>query len=157
MDCRAIYIRTETSISVAINTVLSLAFVYFVFHGQARVPVLGPHGIVPDMAPQTFMVTLMACLVPGLLTRRRLLAGGLPWTERGIRIPVGKVVRTSIASALVMTGLAMGLSWVLLPHLLPNGLAFTPLLLAKAVYGALLAAVATPWAIRTFTHTTPRG
>ncbi len=153
MSSRAGYVRTETLISVAINTVLSLAFVHVVFHAQARIPVLGAHGIVPDMAPQTFMVTLMACLVPGLLTRQRLLAGRLPWVARDTRISVGKVIATAIASALVMTGLVVGLCWALLPHLLPNGLAFTPLLLEKAVYGALLAAVATPWAIRTFTHT----
>jgi hypothetical protein len=69
MSSRTQYIVVETLISVGINTALSIGFVFLVFHGQSHISATGPHGIVFDMAPQTFMISLMSCLVPALLTR----------------------------------------------------------------------------------------
>ncbi len=148
MKSRSSYIRTETIISICINTVLSLGFVFFVFHGQARIPVLGAHGIVSDLVPQTFMVTLMGCLIPGLLTRKRLLAGDLAWLDHGLEIGVGQVVVTAFIAAIVVTVVIVGICWTLLPHVIAGGLSFGHLVIAKVIFGASLAAFMTPWAIR---------
>ncbi len=147
MSSRSSYIRTEVLISVLINTVLSVAFVIGVFHGQARIPVLGTHSVVRDMAPQTFMVTLMSCLVPGLVTRRRLRTGALGWHPGINGTRAVHVVVSAVLAALAMTLLVTSLCWLVLPHLLPDGVTFSVLLIAKAAFGALLASLITAWAI----------
>ncbi len=157
MSSRFSYIRTETLISVCINTVLSLGFVLLVFHGQARIPVMGAHGIVLDMAPQTFMVTLMGCLIPGLLTRSRFQSGRLPWLDRPTAIGLMQVIFTAVLAAVLATLVVVVVCRTLLPYLLPSGASFVSLVLVKAVYGALLACVVTPWAIMRLTRRQANG
>jgi hypothetical protein len=149
---RSSYLRLETFISICINTLLSLIFVVLIFLGQKHIPVLGLHGIVLDMAPQTFMVTLMGCLIPGLLTRNRLKAGKLAWLDRRTVSGLGQVVGTAVLAAVLNTLAIVGLCWALLPHLLPEGASFLSLLIMKAIYGALLASVVTPWMIMRVTR-----
>jgi hypothetical protein len=62
------YILVETMISVIINTVISIGFVFLAFGGQDRVAVAA---LIPDAIPQSFMIGLMSTVVPTLLTRRR--------------------------------------------------------------------------------------
>jgi hypothetical protein len=152
MNSRTRYIAMETLISVAINVALSIGFVFLVFHGQSLVKVMGRHGVVGDMAPQTFMVVLMSFLVPSLLTRRRLTKGVLIWsnpvaTRRGFN-----AFFWAIPAAAAGTCLVVGLSWLVLPKIWPTAVAFFPLLLAKAAFGGVLAAVITPWAIKMTLH-----
>jgi hypothetical protein len=83
MRSKRSYVAFETLISVAINTILSVGFVYLVFHRQTLIPATGVHGIVVDMVPQTFIVILMSFLVPSILTRRRRVTGALSWHDAG--------------------------------------------------------------------------
>jgi hypothetical protein len=147
MSSRTQYIVVETLISVAINTALSVGFVFLVFHGQSQVPPTGRHGIVADMAPQTFMVVLMSCLVPGLLTRRRLLAGTLLWQKGESKAALSHVWLAAAVGALLATCLVVAISWSTVPYLLPLGLSFRWLVIGKAFFGMLLAAIVTPWTI----------
>jgi hypothetical protein len=147
MSSRNQYVVNETLISMAINTALSIGFVFLVFHGRSVVPASGPHGVVLDMAPQTFMVVLMSCLVPALLTRKRHVAGAFDWHRSEETAALRGIVTRAFVLGVFATGLVVSLSWVALPHLLPAGIAFGALLVAKAVFGMLLAAAATPWAI----------
>ena len=147
MSSRSQYVAVETGTSIVINTALSIGFVFLVFHGRARIPAGGAHGIVPDMAPQTFMVVLMSCLVPGLLTRRRAAAGALAWRQAGTSPALSHVLLTAILLAVVTTCLVVAVAWLSLPRLFPTGVAFVPLVVAKALFGMLLAALVTPFAI----------
>jgi hypothetical protein len=148
MTSRTQYVLVETLISVAINTALSIGFVFLVFHGQSQIATTGPHGIVLDMAPQTFMVVLMSCLVPGLLTRARLTSGRLVWCQRTTPPPtIANICLRAILLAFLATCPVVAVSWMILPHLFPTGIDFRTLVLYKALFGMFLAAVVTPWAI----------
>jgi hypothetical protein len=147
MSSRIQYVVVETLISVAINTALSVGFVFLVFHGQSQIPPTGRRGSAADMAPQTFMVVLMSCFVPGLLTRRRLLAGTLSWHEAKGNALLSKVWLAAAILALLATCLAVAVSWSILPYLLPSEITFRSLAIGKALFGMLLGAIVTPWAI----------
>jgi hypothetical protein len=152
MNSRTRYIVGETLISIAINVALSIAFVFLAFHGQFQIGLFGRHGIVIDMVPQTFMVALMAFLVPALITRRRLADGALIWIRSAARRPRFNAFIWAIAVAIIGTCLVVGISWLVLPKLCPAGVTFRSLLLAKAVFGGALAAAVTPWAIKRALH-----
>lgn len=148
MPSRTQYVLVETLISVVINTALSIGFVFLVFHGQTLIAITGPHGIVLDMAPQTFMVVLMSCLVPGLLTRARLSSGQLLWCRRTTPPPiVAHIWIRAIILAFLATCLVVAVSWAILPHLFPAGIDFRALTIYKALFGMFLAAIVTPWAV----------
>ena len=131
------YIAIEAGIGGAISAVLSVAFCGLVFGRQARVPIDGLHGLIVDAAPQTFMITLMAVLVPTILTRSRIRRGRLLPRVRGRQLrPAGALPRAFVAGA-VATGIAVAVHCIILPL----GAATWPLtgaLLFKAIYGTAL-------------------
>ena len=147
MSSRSRYIVLETLISCAINTALSIGFVFLIFHGRSRLFALGPHGIVADMAPQTFMVALMSCLVPSLITRSRIAAGSLLWMLPQGEVRLLRVWLTAGILALSVTCVIVALAWITLPRLIPSGIRFSSLLIWKAAFGMILAAIVTPWAV----------
>lgn len=132
------YVLMETAISAAINAVLSVIFALVVF-GTGTVD-LGARATWLDMAPQSFMVALMGTLVPTLLTRRRVAAGRLAAT-----VGAGNVAIASLATAAVAAIIGVALYAVLVPA---GVLAAWLFVLGKAIYGAALAAVVTPLALR---------
>lgn len=138
------YLAGETIIGAVINAVLSVAFVFIVFGGRTVVPVWGAGGLVLDAVPQTLMVSLMSMLVPGLLTRKRLLqgkvAGALPPT-------IGAIVRRSIVVALVLAVMLTGVQCLLL-SLGPQSYSFGAVLTGKMVYGAILGAAVARYGVR---------
>jgi hypothetical protein len=121
----------ETALSAFINGLLSFLFFLAAF-GIGR-PVAWA-ALARDGLPQSFMVALMASLVPGLIAAAKL------------RRPRGPVV----ARALMFAGAALlllgGGGWLLLqgrPGTVPAGAA----LAAKILYGAGLGAMVTPAAL----------
>lgn len=147
MSSRQQYLIKETLISVAINTGLSIGFVFLAFHGRSRIMLNGAHGIIVDMVPQTFMVTLMSCLVPGLLTSSRHAAGKLGWHQHAVSRSVLHIWLRAPAVALLATCVVVASSWLSFPHIIPGGLTFRELLISKAIFGMTLATLVTPWAI----------
>ncbi len=137
----------ETLVSVAINAAMSVGFVFLIFHGQTQIYATGRHGIVADMAPQTFMVAFMSCLVPGLLTRQRHVTGALTWQATESQANVSHVWLRAGGVALLAMCLVVAISEATLPNLLPRGISFRSLVMGKALFGMLLAAMVTPWAI----------
>lgn len=123
----------ETLVSIAVNTVISIALFVAIFGLGAPVPVAA---LGPDFLPQSFMVALMGCLVPAAILRRR--AGG----------PVGDVARRAILIALVSLIVAGGGAWLLCVAIGPVPIPAAAALAIKALFGALLAAVTTPIAVR---------
>jgi hypothetical protein len=130
----AALVRREASLSALINAGFSALFFFAVF-GLSRPVTLADFG--PDFLPQTFMVTLLASIVPGLVLAKRL---GRP--------RAGKVVLRSIVVAVGATVLLGGGAWLLClaagPGELPAGVALS----IKVLFGAALGAVATVASVR---------
>ncbi|WP_260929013.1 hypothetical protein [Novosphingobium sp. 9] len=141
------FIRRETLTSVAINTVLSLAFFLVVFRLEARVPVWGLGNLVFDTLPQSFMITLMGVLVPGLIARAKRQAGKVEaLSERSI-LPYSPWVR-AIAMALVSALVCSAIALAIFAALGWQDVNWWCALGGKLVFGAMLALVVTPVGLR---------
>lgn len=141
------YIRRETRISMAINALLSLLIFFAVFGIGRPVESWGVGQWVFDFLPQSFMIALMSVLIPGALARQKLKNGTLaPGPHRSV-LPRNLLVRALILaglSASIGTALVAGLVWM-------TGMATIapiPALLFKTTYGAILALIVTPPALR---------
>lgn len=141
-------VRRETAIGVAINSVAGGVAFLVVFGFADLVAVRGLSGIGVDFIPQTFMMSLMGSLIPGLLTRRRFRRSMLL-----DRVPKnsGIVVHSfviAIAAAFFLGGAALLASRHWLGLEVPHAFALT----LKVAYSAALAAIVTPcaliWAFR---------
>ena len=139
------YVRRETAIGVAINAALSALFVFLVFGGRGRIPV---GDIVLDSLPQSFMIALMATLVPTAITRRRLRNGAIaPLAAERTLLPANLLWRALLVA--VAATLAGGLLHaLLLPRFAPPLWPFGALLAYKMLYGAALALLVGPVALR---------
>ncbi|MET3761699.1 hypothetical protein [Sphingomonas sp. UYEF23] len=133
------YVRTEMAIAAVINAALSAVFVWLAFGGQAVVPVLGWRGLAVDTVPQSLMVALMSCLVPTVLTRRRLAAGRVTALSAGRRWPRHALVRALLV-AVPIAALA-GLAGVAVLPLTGPSWSFGAVAALKPLYGALLGAI----------------
>jgi hypothetical protein len=132
---RSVILR-ETIVSVLINTALSIVFFLVVFGIKAPIR-LGDMAL--DFLPQTFMVALMGTLIPPLILRRKAGAAVRP------------IVVRSFIAAVVSLALAGGAAYVVCRG--NADFTFRPAiaLLMRAIYGAILALIVTPWAIKTLT------
>jgi len=141
---RALILR-ETAISVAINIVLSGVFFLALFGYGSRVPVRGWGNLAADSLPQAFAIGLMGSLVPGLLTRHRVRRGTIAPVARSAALPVpARALLAAGVAAAVLGGTAMALLLVLAP----DTIGFAPALLFKLLFGAAVALIVTPPAIR---------
>lgn len=141
------YIRQETMVSIAINTVLSLAFFLLVFGRHGPVIVWGAGNYVFDFAAQGFMIALMATLAPGTIAARALRAGKVAPVAAPLRLPANLVLRAvllgAIGAAIGVLGSSAILSLAQLTHL-----SWWPALITKLIFGAALAAAVTPIGLR---------
>lgn len=133
------YVRTEMAIAAVINAALSAVFVWLAFGGEAVVPVLGWRGLAVDTVPQSLMVALMSCLVPTVLTRRRLAAGRVTALSPGHRWPRHALVRALLV-AVPIAALAGLVGAAVLPLTGPSW-PFGAVAALKPLYGALLGAI----------------
>ena len=130
MNPRRIILR-ETLVSVAINAVISAGFFFATFGLPTPIPA---EALGLDFLPQSFMVTLMGCLIPSLLVRRQSGQSARPIVLRALLIAVLVLVVAGGGAMLVC--MALGGDWAALPALV-----------IKVLFGALLAAIATPVAV----------
>jgi hypothetical protein len=138
------YIRVETAISVVINVVLTVIFVFVSFGGRSFVDLNGPGGILYDSLPQNLITVFMSLLVPTWLTRKRCTAGVIAPLGGGAgRLPANVIVR-ALVLAIAVAVVAVPLTWAMLPLVSPPVWGFWPLLAFKAIYSALIAALVTP-------------
>jgi len=134
---RNAYILRETLVSAAINGVISALFFFAVFGTGAPVPV-SEQGFAADFLPQSGAVTLMACVVPGMIARRAQKTGR-PGTGNSNPVTARRLVRAAVTSILI--GLALGA--VIALALLASDLAaqsWLTALVIKIFYGAALGA-----------------
>ncbi|MFN3468273.1 MAG: hypothetical protein ACK4Z7_01110 [Novosphingobium sp.] len=141
------YIRRETLISIAINVMLSAAFFLAVFGLRGPVPVWGSGGYVLDFGPQGFMIGLMATLVPGLLARKALAAGKVMAMGGASALPGAIAVRAVVCG---LTGAAAGVAASAIPlwAIAASSIDWLAALIAKLLFGAMLAAIVTPAGLR---------
>jgi hypothetical protein len=142
------YILVETLISIAINAAISAGFAFLVFGGRTGVALWGAGGLALDFVPQTFMIAMMSVFVPTALTRRRIEAGAVRARNgRPSRLPRNLLLRALLVAAvatLLLGGAAtaiLAVSWTAL-------LDFATLLPLKIAYGAIVALLVTPLALR---------
>jgi hypothetical protein len=142
------YIVIETLISMAINAAMSAAFAFLVFGGSAEIDLWGAGGLALDFAPQTFMIALMSALVPTALTRRRVRAGTLSRGSGQLsRLPRNLLIRALVAAS-VATVLLGGVAIAVLAATWSGALSFAAVLPLKIIYGAAVALLVTPLALR---------
>lgn len=139
------YILVETLISVVINAVISIGFVWFAFGGQARVTVAA---LIPDAIPQSFMIALMSTVVPTLLTRKRIRTGTIAAMSQNFPKLLRSLPVRALTAAVAATLAGLATHSVVLTTLAPDGLSFGATLAFKAIYGAMLAAIVTPPMLR---------
>ncbi|HTU12093.1 MAG TPA: hypothetical protein VMG08_14475 [Allosphingosinicella sp.] len=142
------YIVTETLLSMAVNAAFSAGFAFLIFGGRSEIGLWGPSGLALDFAPQTFVIALMSVLVPTALTRRRMRSGALERSSgASSRLPRNLLVRALLVAVLATLALG-GAATLLLATNWPGPLTFAAVLPLKIVYGALVASVVTPLALR---------
>jgi hypothetical protein len=142
------YILVETAISMAINAAISAGFALLVFGGRAEIGLWGPGGLAFDFAPQTFMIAGMSVLVPTTLTRRRIRTGLLPPgngpPSRFPRNLLARALLVALAATIALGGAAVAI----LAATWSGPAAFAAVLPLKIIYGAGVALVVTPLALK---------
>lgn len=144
------YIRSETRVSMAINTVISGLFAWFPFQGVSTVPLWGGMGMVVDLLPTVFMITLMTANIETLLTRKRVRSGELaamPVPPRWQWLPRNVLLR-ALVLGLLMTALLVPLMTALFLVTGIESLPYPVFFAYKLVFGALLALLITPIILR---------
>lgn len=143
-------LKSETAISVVANTAVSGIFAWGLFHGVESIPLWGAQGIVVDLVPTVFMITLVLTIALTLITRGRLRKGKLPlpaWrrSDLGVigRLPACIALRAPVL-ALCMTLALVPLSALLLVLAGVDSMRFTNFFLFKLAYGAAFALLVTP-------------
>ena len=141
------YVRRETRVSIAINAVLSLAFYVLFFGTSGRAAIGGIGGLAFDFIPQSFAITLMSALVPGVLTMGKIARGQLAPQPGRSPLPRSLWLRSLLlaagaALAGAVVALIVALGWG------SSTLAWHAGAAVKVLYGALLAWVVTPIGLR---------
>lgn len=140
------YIAGEMALGAVINMVLSGAFVFLVFGGRADAPVAGWVGVAADAVPQSFMIALMSCIVPTVLTRRRLALGAVAPLAGRSRLPRSVSLRAMLVAVIVAI-VAGAVQAALLP-ITGDRWSFATILSFKLIYGAVLGACVAGYAVR---------
>jgi hypothetical protein len=142
------YLLIETSISVVINSALSLFFAWVVFGQREVIELGGSDGLAVDFLPQTFMVALMSTLVPSFLTRKRVRQSQLAGLASApLRLPRNLLLRALLVAvvAVVVLGLA---ALLLTPVLATDPMSRAAAFASKVLYGAIISVPITLLALR---------
>lgn len=129
-------IARETAVSMAINSALNLGFTWLAFGGADEVAIQGAGGLLFDLVPTCFMISLMGSVVPSLINRRYL---SPPVTIRfvllrGLLLALLAVLILVPSVALLLRG--------------AESLSFADILWLKLPLGAALACGVTVWSLR---------
>lgn len=133
----AAIVRRETVISIAINMAISAIVFCLIFRIDQAAPIRGLRGFAFDFVPQSFMISLMGSLVPGLLTAAKTKA-------RTRREVVLRAFAVAVIAALAIGGPIAAILYGL-------GLSEIDPMIAvalKVAFGCLLALLVTPSAVR---------
>ena len=139
------YLLLETAISLLVTTVLSAVFAYMLL---APTLPLGPTNPILqiDALFQALSVAFMGSLIPTLIARQRRRSGALSGSDTPHRWPRSTLLR-SLAIALLIGMPAAGVHLLITSALGVTFAGLTDLLVYKALFGDLVALLATPLAV----------
>jgi hypothetical protein len=143
------YIAIETRIGIGLNAVVSGAFVFLMFGGQATIKLWGMGGLAFDLVPTTFMITLMMTVALTLITRSRLKKGAVGPLMSARRLPGNVLLRgltLALLATLVFVPVSVGALTLIWP--MTGDWSFLVVLAFKIVYSAVLGIVLTPVILR---------
>ncbi|MEQ8405800.1 MAG: hypothetical protein RKE49_11940 [Oceanicaulis sp.] len=148
------YITGETGFSVALNVAISALFAWLVFPKTGQIELYGMSGMAFDLVPTTFMITFATSLALGLITGQRVRKGKIDrqpaaqW-KAGLHLLIGRTLPSNPFVRAILW--ALSVSVVLVPLMIAGlelldvrALSFTPFLIFKLIYGAVLALLITP-------------
>lgn len=141
------YIRRETTVGVVISLAITLLFFLIVFGFSGPVEIWGAGEFVFDFLPQAFMIALMATLIPGLVTERKIRQGELQMIAERSILPKSlpfRAVLIAITAAAVSVALFSGVFLVSGV----TGLGWLTALAIKLIFGGALAAIVTPLGLK---------
>jgi hypothetical protein len=143
------YVLLETLISVFMNALLSACATWLASGGRESIALWGAAGLAIDFLPQSFMVGLMSALMPTVLTRKRRRAGNniSRWPGEPASLPQHAFLRATLF-ALATVVIAGGAVVLLLKLSGVDAYSLSSVFEIKTVYGAVVAAIVTPFALR---------
>lgn len=135
-------VRRETLASALINGTISLGFFLAVFGGSSPIAVPSVGNYAFDFLPQSFVVGLMASLVPGFLARRAIVSGRM--SGFALAAPAaGAIVRQAVVTALVTLAAGAVVALLTLVASRTGTIGHGTGLVLKIAYGAALGALTT--------------
>lgn len=135
-------VRRETLVSALVNGAISLGFFLAVFGGSGPIVVPGIGDYAFDFLPQSFVIGLMASLVPGLLARKAIVSGR-PGGFAFAAPAAGVIVRQAIVTALIALAAGAVVALFTLAVSRTGTIGHGAGLVVKVAYGAALGAVTT--------------
>jgi hypothetical protein len=137
------YILIETGINVVV-TIIITGIIFFIGFGNAKqLPVWGMGGYAFDFVPQSFLTALISILVPGAIMRKRIAKGALSPAAADLPYPRPLILRGLIYGLLSVVVGSGGVALLLTVGRV-NEIDWLAAFVAKAGFGALLAAIITP-------------
>jgi len=143
------YVLKETLISALVSGTLSAVAAWLVFGGQREVGIWGQPGLAFDFIPQTFIASLLSVIIPSLITRVRSRSGALQAVTNGSWLPRNLLLRAVLIAAVLTLLLGGGAIAMVAAYKLPVPIGAVYAI--KIAYGALVALVATPVALFSYT------
>ena len=141
------YSWRERTVGVVISRAITLLFFLIVFGFSGPVEIWGAGEFVFDFLPQAFMIALMATLIPGLVTERKIRQGELQMIAERSILPKSlpfRAVLIAITAAAVSVALFSGVFLVSGV----TGLGWLTALAIKLIFGGALAAIVTPLGLK---------
>ena len=130
------------------NVIMGTIAILIAFNGQSsNIPLQGENSILPNLIPQTFMVTFMTVLVSTLVTRRKQRLHALPQVDHPAMKKPFHVLLLAGGSALVMALLLTPAWYVVLPMVTPPLWEKFYLLTFTTSYSIILSIIITPLAL----------
>jgi len=139
---RRCYMMRETIVSAIVNGVISTGIFLIIFGGIDPIPVWGIGSYAFDLVLQSFVVGLMASLVPGLLARKAAATAGfgaLPVIVPDVQYVFLKSLKNAVVAIIFVGGLCAFSLWFGQVNAIGNSDA----LIVKTAQGTILGAEVT--------------
>jgi hypothetical protein len=137
-------LKTESAISMIPNSLGGGLIAWLIFRSADPIPMWGLKGIVFDLVPTTFLLTLVTTIILTLVVRKRVRDGKAERAAPGrFALPKNIFVRGAVLG-LVMMALFVPLTVLLLENLWGQGWSLNGVIIFKVIYCTLLGFAVTP-------------
>lgn len=138
------FLVKQTLMAVILNGIFSATAVFLAFRHMAVVQLSGSPSLIADSILQTFIATLMSVLPPSILTAKWMI------TRPDLTLAKVSVARILVRAVLIALAACLASSIVLpfaMPRILAPSLTFRNTLMLKCLYGMVIGAAVTPFAV----------